>query len=80
MSGSRRRLPFATIGLAGLRCFLASSVGNGKRSDSNYEPGLLCGAWIRVRVNQWQEFVVAGHTLGRKTIDALIFGHYEARR
>jgi hypothetical protein len=31
-----------------------------------------------MRVNQGQEFVIGGYTLGGKSFDALIFGYYEA--
>ena len=31
-----------------------------KRPDSKYEPGLRSGAWQKMRVNQGQEFVIAG--------------------
>ena len=33
-----------------------------KRRDSKYEPGLRSGAWQKMRVNQGQEFVIAGYT------------------
>ena len=32
-----------------------------------------------MRVNQGQEFVIGGYTVGTKTFDALIFGYYEKR-
>jgi DNA ligase D-like protein (predicted ligase) len=51
-----------------------------KRRDSRYEPGLRSGAWLKMRVNRGQEFVIAGYTLGTKTFDALIFGYYEGGR
>jgi bifunctional non-homologous end joining protein LigD len=51
-----------------------------KRRDSKYEPGLRSGAWQKMRVNQGQEFVIGGYTLGGKTFDALIFGYYENGR
>ena len=35
-----------------------------KRRDSRYEPGLRSGAWMKMRVNQGQEFVIGGYTLG----------------
>ena len=34
------------------------------------------GAWQKIRLNQAQEFVISGYTLGGKTFDALIFGYY----
>jgi DNA ligase D-like protein (predicted ligase) len=48
-----------------------------KRRDSFYEPGLRSGAWMKMRVNRGQEFVIGGYTRGTKTFDALVFGHYE---
>jgi DNA ligase D-like protein (predicted ligase) len=51
-----------------------------KRRDSRYEPGLRSGAWLKMRVNRGQEFVIGGYTRGTKTFDALIFGYYEGDR
>jgi DNA ligase D-like protein (predicted ligase) len=51
-----------------------------KRRDSRYESGLRTGAWQKMRVNQGQEFVIGGYTVGGKTFDALIFGYYEGKR
>jgi bifunctional non-homologous end joining protein LigD len=48
-----------------------------KRSDSRYEPGMRSGAWQKMRVNQGQEFVIGGYTVGGSTFDALVFGYYE---
>ncbi|MCU1325001.1 MAG: dependent ligase [Bryobacterales bacterium] len=48
-----------------------------KRLDSRYEPGLRSGAWQKMRVNQGQEFVIGGYTVGGATFDALVFGYYE---
>jgi bifunctional non-homologous end joining protein LigD len=47
-----------------------------KRKDSFYEPGKRSGAWLKYRINQGQEFVVGGYTLGNP-IDALIVGYYQ---
>jgi bifunctional non-homologous end joining protein LigD len=51
-----------------------------KRRDSRYEPGLRSGAWLKMRINQGQEFVIGGYTVGTKTFDALIIGYYEGDR
>jgi bifunctional non-homologous end joining protein LigD len=51
-----------------------------KRRDSRYEPGLRSGAWLKMRVNQGQEFVIGGYTVGTNTFDALVFGFYEGDR
>ena len=51
-----------------------------KRRDSRYEPGLRSGAWMKMRINQGQEFVIGGYTIGTRTFDALIFGYYDGDR
>jgi len=51
-----------------------------KRRDSRYESGLRSGAWMKMRVNRSQEFVIGGYTVGAKTFDALIFGYYDNDR
>jgi DNA ligase D-like protein (predicted ligase) len=48
-----------------------------KRLDSRYEPGLRSGAWLKMRVNRGQEFVIGGYTIGATPFDALIFGYYD---
>lgn len=48
-----------------------------KRRDSAYEPGLRSGAWMKMRVNRGQEFVIGGYTRGSRAFDALVFGYYE---
>ena len=51
-----------------------------KRRTSVYEPGLRSGAWMKMRVNRGQEFVIGGYTRGTKTFDALVFGYYEGNK
>jgi bifunctional non-homologous end joining protein LigD len=51
-----------------------------KRRDSRYEPGQRSGAWAKMRVNQAQEFVIGGYTVGGRAFDALVFGHYNGAR
>jgi DNA ligase D-like protein (predicted ligase) len=51
-----------------------------KRRNSTYEPGLRSGAWLKMRVNRGQEFVIGGYTVGTKTFDALVIGYYEGDR
>jgi ATP-dependent DNA ligase len=46
-----------------------------KRRDSRYEPGQRSGAWKKIRINQGQEFVIGGYTVGTRTFDAIIFGY-----
>jgi DNA ligase D-like protein (predicted ligase) len=68
---------------AGLKDLVASVRAQGfeglvaKRRDSRYEPGHRSGAWQKMRINQGQEFVIAGYTLGGATFDALILGYYD---
>jgi ATP-dependent DNA ligase len=51
-----------------------------KRLDSRYEPGQRTGAWQKMRINQGQEFVIAGYAPGPKNFDALILGYYDGDR
>ncbi|HEX2445784.1 MAG TPA: non-homologous end-joining DNA ligase [Vicinamibacterales bacterium] len=51
-----------------------------KRRGSKYLPGLRPGAWMKLRINQGQELVIGGYTVGTKTFDALIFGYYDGDR
>ncbi len=48
-----------------------------KRANSKYEPGQRSGAWMKMRINAGQEFVIGGCTIGGATFDALVFGYYE---
>jgi bifunctional non-homologous end joining protein LigD len=48
-----------------------------KRRDSRYEPGERSGAWQKMRVNQSQEFVIAGYTVGARNFDGIVFGYYD---
>jgi bifunctional non-homologous end joining protein LigD len=48
-----------------------------KRRNSKYEPGLRSGVWQKMRVNQGQEFVIAGYTPSPKNFDALVIGYYD---
>jgi DNA ligase D-like protein (predicted ligase) len=51
-----------------------------KRRNSVYEPGLRSGAWMKMRVNRGQDFVIGGYTRGTRTFDALVFGYYEGEK
>lgn len=48
-----------------------------KRIDSIYESGDRSGAWLKIRVNQGQELVIGGYTVGSHGFDALVLGYYE---
>ena len=58
------------LGLEGVVC---------KRIDSHYEPGERSGAWIKLRTNLEQEFVIGGYTPGARGFDALLVGVYEKK-
>lgn len=49
----------------------------GKRTNSPYEPGERSGAWIKLRTNMEQEFVICGYVPGTRGFDALLVGVYE---
>ena len=51
-----------------------------KRRDSHYEPRQRSGAWAKMRVNQAQDFVIGGYSIGGRHFDALIFGYYDGPR
>ena len=51
-----------------------------KNRNSPYEPDRRSGAWQKIVVNQGQEFVIGGYTVGPKSFDAVIFGYFEAGR
>ena len=51
-----------------------------KQRGSRYEAGERSGAWQKMRVNEGQEFVIGGYTVGGRMFDALVFGLYEGSR
>ena len=51
----------------------------GKRINSRYEPGERSGAWIKLRTNMEQEFVIGGYIPGARGFDALLLGVYEKK-
>jgi bifunctional non-homologous end joining protein LigD len=51
-----------------------------KRLDRSYEPGRRSGAWVKMRLNLGQEFVIGGFTPGTLGLDAVIVGVYEERK
>ncbi|HEX6163990.1 MAG TPA: non-homologous end-joining DNA ligase [Vicinamibacterales bacterium] len=50
-----------------------------KKRDSKYEPGLRSGAWLKLKLDRQQEFVVGGFRPNVRTVDALLVGYYEGR-
>ena len=53
-----------------------ANCASGPAEHFEYEPGMRSGAWMKMRVNRGQEFVVGGYTIGTKT---LVFGVYEGK-
>jgi len=51
-----------------------------KRADSCYEPGERSGAWVKLKLDKQQEFVVGGYRPGPNGVDALLVGYYEGKR
>jgi len=51
-----------------------------KRTDSRYEPGRRSGAWVKVRFNLRQEFVVGGLKPADDWLDSLLIGYYDGRQ
>jgi bifunctional non-homologous end joining protein LigD len=48
-----------------------------KRCDSSYKPGDQSGAWVKVRANRGQEFVIGGYLPGSTTFDSILVGYYQ---
>ena len=51
-----------------------------KRKNSMYEPGRRSGAWIKIKVQNEQEFVIGGYTApdgSRKYFGSLMVGYYQ---
>lgn len=55
----------------------------GKRKDSSYECGRRSGAWIKLKIQHEQEFVIGGYTPpggSRKHFGALLVGVYQRKK
>ncbi len=52
----------------------------GKRAGSRYEAGERSGAWIKLRLDRAQEFVIGGYVPGGRTFDSLLIGLYKEGR
>jgi ATP-dependent DNA ligase len=50
-----------------------------KRRDSFYEPGKRSGAWVKLRVNRRQNFVVGGYLPRGTNFDSILVGYYDGR-
>ncbi|MGH9308954.1 MAG: non-homologous end-joining DNA ligase [Vicinamibacterales bacterium] len=51
-----------------------------KRKDSSYVAGQRGGAWLKLKLDKQQEFVVGGYRPGPQGVDALIVGFYDGKR
>jgi DNA ligase D-like protein (predicted ligase) len=50
-----------------------------KRRDSTYNAGVRSGAWLKLKLDKQQEFVVGGYRPGDHGVDALLVGVYEGK-
>ena len=50
-----------------------------KRRDSRYDAAQRPGLWVKLKLDQQQEFVVGGYRPGPHGVDALLVGFYEGR-
>ena len=51
-----------------------------KRRSSRYIPGDRHSAWVKLKLDLQQEFVVGGYRPGSAGVDALVVGYYEGSR
>jgi len=51
-----------------------------KRKTSRYEPGRRSGAWVKLKLDRQQEFVVGGYKPDHSGFDSLLVGYYEGRQ
>jgi bifunctional non-homologous end joining protein LigD len=51
-----------------------------KRRGSRYDAGQRSGAWVKLKLDKQQEFVIGGYRPGNHGVDALIVGYYEGKR
>jgi DNA ligase D-like protein (predicted ligase) len=50
-----------------------------KRKSSPYQAGVRTDAWVKLKLDRQQEFVVGGYRPGNHGVDALLVGFYEGR-
>jgi bifunctional non-homologous end joining protein LigD len=50
-----------------------------KRRDSRYDAGQRSGAWVKLKLDQQQEFVIGGFRPGSYGVDSLLVGYYEGK-
>lgn len=51
-----------------------------KRVESLYLPGQRTGAWVKLKLDRQQEFVIGGYRPGPHGIDALLVGVYDGKQ
>jgi bifunctional non-homologous end joining protein LigD len=51
-----------------------------KKRQSAYEPGRRSTAWIKVKFNRRQEFVIGGYKPNAANFESLVVGYYERRK
>lgn len=52
-----------------------------KRKRSTYQPGARSGDWVKLKLEQQQEFVIGGYKLeGSAGLGALLVGYYEGKK
>ena len=51
-----------------------------KRKASRYTPGERSAAWLKLKLDKQQEFVIGGYRPGPAGVDALLVGYYEGRK
>jgi bifunctional non-homologous end joining protein LigD len=50
-----------------------------KRLDSVYEPGQRSGAWVKLKLDRQQEFVIGGYRPNSASVDTLLIGYYDGK-
>ena len=51
-----------------------------KRKGSRYDAGMRGDAWLKLKLDRQQEFVVGGYRPGTHGVDALLVGYYDRRK
>jgi ATP-dependent DNA ligase len=51
-----------------------------KRRDSRYDAGRRSDAWMKLKLDRQQEFVIGGYRPGSHGVDAILVGFYEQRQ
>jgi bifunctional non-homologous end joining protein LigD len=51
-----------------------------KRKDSRYQSGERSGAWVKLKLDKQQEFVIGGYRPGPNGVDALLVGYHEGKQ